>query len=57
MGLVHPCDKPSNGDCEQICIRVGESNTCFCEEPDYKLNADGKKCDKGIGLTDYAPVM
>ena len=43
----HPCDKTSNGGCEQTCNKDGESAVCECAAPDYKLGSDGKSCDKG----------
>ena len=44
--LVHPCDKADKGGCEQTCEKKGEEDlVCTCGEG-FKLNADGKKCDK-----------
>ena len=28
---VHPCDKPSQGGCEQLCLKHGMSPICRCE--------------------------
>ena len=44
---IHPCDKPTKGGCDQTCVKVGDEHICACKEPEFKLNADGKKCDKG----------
>ena len=44
--LVHPCDKAEKGGCEQTCEKKGEEEyICTCPVG-YKLNDDGKKCDK-----------
>ena len=44
--LVHPCDKADKGGCEETCEKKGEEEfICSCPVG-YKLNDDGKKCDK-----------
>ena len=44
--LVHPCDKADKAGCEQNCEKKGEEDfVCTCSK-EFKLNADGKKCDK-----------
>ena len=44
--LVHPCDKADKAGCEQNCEKKGgEDFVCTCQK-EFKLNADGKKCDK-----------
>ena len=43
---VHPCDKPSNGGCEHVCNKKGDSVVCSCNEG-YKLDGNGASCTKG----------
>ena len=45
--LVHPCDKDSNGGCNQKCIKDGGNYTCGCNE-NFKLTDDGKTCKLGM---------
>ena len=44
--LVHPCDKASNGGCNQICNKRKEKFECGCEDG-FVLAKDGKACNKG----------
>ena len=42
---VNPCEK-SNGGCEHLCVYLPSLGMrCLCEE-NFKLNANGKTCDK-----------
>jgi len=42
---VNPCEK-SNGGCEHLCVYLPSMGMrCLCEE-NFKLNANGKTCDK-----------
>ena len=43
---VHPCDRVSNGDCEEICHKLdGKNHDCQCPKG-FELNSDGKTCKK-----------
>ena len=44
--LVHPCDKPNRGGCEQICKKKGDGAVCQCKAG-FILSEDGKQCDPG----------
>ena len=44
--LVHPCDKGSNGGCNQVCNKVGDDFTCSCNEG-YTLSVDKESCVAG----------
>lgn len=43
--LVHPCDKPARGGCEEFCNKDGENVVCTCGLG-FVLARDGKSCDK-----------
>ena len=45
--LVHPCDKPTKGGCDQTCTKKGNEAVCVCKAPEFKLAADGKACEEG----------
>ena len=52
--LVHPCDKPTKGGCEQVCDKKGDEALCGCKEG-YKVSAEDKsKCTKSKCLLTYA---
>lgn len=40
---VHPCDRPDNAGCEQVCNKEGDNGVCACNEG-YKLV--GNACNK-----------
>ena len=52
--VIHPCDKPTKGGCDQTCNKDGETFTCSCQAPEFKLNADGESCDPGKGNIDIS---
>ena len=57
--LVHPCDKADKGGCEQTCEKKGEEEyICSCPVG-YKLNDDGKKCDKSKSFIfiPFVPIL
>ena len=45
--IVHPCDQPDKGGCNQTCTKNGNKAVCSCSSPGFKLNSDGKSCDTG----------
>ena len=45
--LVHPCDKPNKGGCDQTCKKDGETAVCECRAPEFKIGLDGKSCEPG----------
>ena len=45
--LVHPCDKPNKGGCDQRCNKDGDQFNCSCKPIDYILAEDRKSCTKG----------
>ena len=44
--LVHPCDKSSNGGCNQICKKMKNEYACACQDG-FVIGSDGKTCIKG----------
>ena len=55
---VHPCDKESNGGCQDICNKEeGDDYHCSCNPPgDYEL-VDGKTCKKSKLISNNAEPM
>ena len=43
--IIHPCDEPDNGGCDQTCVKEGKKAVCECSVGGFALGADGKKCD------------
>ena len=44
---MHPCDRKSNGGCDQVCMKKGKGLTCSCKNG-FKLAADKIICEKGL---------
>jgi len=42
---VHPCDKPSQGGCEQLCLKQGRSPKCACESG-FRLDQNRRTCSQ-----------
>ena len=43
--LVHPCDLPTNGGCDQVCNKDGVNASCSCDDG-FKLADNGLACNK-----------
>ena len=52
---MHPCDRGTNGGCDQQCDKDGDSAKCSCM-PGYELLSDNKTCKNSKFLFNNAII-
>ena len=50
---MHPCDRGTNGGCDQQCDKDGDTAKCSCM-PGYELLSDNKTCKSSKFSFNYA---